>query len=107
MKNGLVIWTLCWIIAHSVLRLITWNSGSPAWAAYLQNLALLAALAGPVLSRQLTLRGVLQSYQKSYDDKVRFSIVTGLICLILIPLGLWLAYVRYYGPLMHAVYSVE
>ena len=88
---------VCAILA-AVLRLVTLNGSSPAWAATLRPVALVAALLCLFLAGQL--RFNRRDVRAMYERKARDSIFTGLVCLILIPVAVWVAYARYYGPLM-------
>jgi hypothetical protein len=85
-------------IAYAVLRLVTLNGSSPAWAANLRPLALIAALVCLLLAGQL--KFTRQDLVEMYERKARNSLFVGLICLILIPIALWIVYVRYYGALI-------
>lgn len=85
-------------IIYAGLRLLTSNGSSPAWAAHLRSLALLAAFLCLVLGDQtnFTLRSITGMYQR----QAKTSFFVGLACLILIPIALWVLYTRYYGPLV-------
>ena len=84
-------------IGYAALRLITLNGASPAWAAHLQPLMLIAALLFMALAGRINLspRGISQMYER----KAQRSFVIGLICLPLIFIALWLIYTRYYQPM--------
>lgn len=92
-------------IACAALRLITLNGPSPAWAAALLPLTMVATMVCLFLSGQM--RFTPRDVRAMYERKARNSLFTGLVCLILIPVLLWLAYARYYGPLAAALSSGE
>ena len=84
-------------IGYAALRLITLNGASPAWAARLQPLLLIAALVFMALAGRMDLspRGI----SRMYERKAQRSLLIGLICLPLILIALWLIYTRYYQPM--------
>ena len=92
-------------IAAAALRLITLNGPTPAWAAALSPIALVASLGCLFLSGQL--KFTPRDLSAMYERKARNNLFTGLACLVLIPVLLWLAYARYYGPLAAALGSGE
>lgn len=84
-------------IGYAALRLTTLNGASPEWAARLQPFMLIAALVCMALAGRMNLspRGISQMYER----RARHSYFIGLICLVLIPIALWLIYTNYYQPL--------
>lgn len=95
---------LC-VIVGAGLRLVTLNGSSPAWAAALLPVAMIGALACLFLSGQM--KFTPRDLGAMYERKARNSLFTGLACLILIPVLLWLAYDRYYGPLISTLSASE
>ena len=104
-KNSWFVAAVVCAIAAAALRLITLNGPSPAWAAALSPVALVAFLVCLFLSGQL--KFTRRELAAMYERKARNSLFTGLACLILIPVLLWLAYARYYGPLAATLGSGE
>jgi hypothetical protein len=88
MKQTWIILGVISIIIFAVLRLVTVNGSLPAWAAYLRPVAFIAALICYVLSGQH--RGI--SILELYNRRTRQSLFIGLVCLVLIPIGLWVLY---------------
>lgn len=84
-------------IGYAALRLITLNGASPEWMARLQPLLLIAALVCMALAGRMNLSP--HGISRMYERKARHSYFIGLICLMLIPIALWLIYTRYLEPL--------
>ncbi|HVF09924.1 MAG TPA: hypothetical protein VNA16_03930 [Abditibacteriaceae bacterium] len=99
-KNAATIWVCLWCLAGAFLQVVNWHEPPlTGWRGVGSCLFLVALLARPPYA--------LPPRNQRPSREWHWRLLIGLISIVLLWLGVWVLYARYYGPLMKMVNHAE